>query len=535
MRSANRHTQLWPFGFGRRVTGALVAMAIAALIAVIFIAIIAIPVASGSSAGQTIDLWHLLRMTAIQAGLTTILSLAVGAGLAWSLNRLQFPGRDGIASLFAAAIVAPGLVVAFGLIAVWGRAGWVNDFMEMFGIDWTGSIYGLHGILAAHIILDGAFAARVLLTRLDALPAARLKIGQSLGLTAWQRFRLIDWPALSGALPGLGAIIFLLAFTSFPIVLLLGGGPANQTLEVAIYAAVRLNFDLQGAVVLALVQLGVCGLVIAPMLYFAPDISVGGSSAAYRWPEAGAAKIFAAAVLALGLAGFALPLMAVLVDGLSSGLINMLGNDQFWRALWTSLSIGLCSAVTTLLLALTLALGRNAFATRTAKLAVGLPAFTYLIVPAVVLSLGFFLAVRSLGWRPQSAAPFVLVLANALLALPFAMAVLGPAINAIDRRYARISRALSLNGLQRWRNVEFPLLKRELALILALGFCFSLGDLGIISLFGTGGFSTLPWMMFQSLGAYRSNDAATIAALLLILTLAAFWLPSFLTRDENNA
>src|SRR5690606_25539014 len=90
-------------------------------------------------------------------------------------------------------------------------------------------------------------AARILLARLDAIPANRLKVGQSLALSAGRRFRLIDWPAMAGSLPGLGAIIFLLAFTSFPIVLLLGGGPANQTLEVAIFSAVRLAFDLAGA------------------------------------------------------------------------------------------------------------------------------------------------------------------------------------------------------------------------------------------------------------------------------------------------
>ncbi len=534
MRSANPADLALPFGFGRRVTGAALALAIAALILVLFTSILSVSVA-GSSASSTVDLPHLLRMTAIQAALTTVLSLAAGVALAWALNRLKFPGRDALASLFAAAIVAPGLVIAFGLIAVWGRAGWVGDFFGLFGLEWTGSIFGLHGILAAHVILDGAFAARVLLTRLDAVPASRLKIGQSLGLSPLKRFMLIDWPALAGSLPGLGAIIFLLAFTSFPIVLLLGGGPANQTLEVAIYSAVRLNFDLEGAVLLALAQLAFCTLVIAPMLYFTPDISVGGSTADYHWPQTTGANTLAIGVLGLGLAGFAMPLVAVLANGLGPGLSNVLTSEAFWDATWVSLSIGMSSALLTLLLALGLSLGRSAFNSPFARLTVGLPAYTYLIVPAVVLSLGFFLAVRGTGVRPQSAAPFVLITANALLALPFAMAVLGPALNAIDKRYARTAQSLALSGWQRWRYVEMPLLHRELGLILALGFCFSLGDLGTISLFGTNEFATLPWLMFRALGAYRSNDAAAIAALLLILTFVAFWLPTLVFKDKRDA
>src|SRR5688572_16779825 len=226
----------------RLLAGAAIGIAIAGLVALVLWSI-ATTAANEPAAESRIDLMDLLVMTSVQSGLTTVLSLLVGTALAWALNRLRFPGRDLVVGLFASAIVTPGVIVAFGLLAVWGRAGWISDLWRLlFGEPLNIPIFGLGRILAAHLILDGAFAARVLLTRLDAIPASRLKTGQSLGLTAWQRFTIIDWPALRGSLPGLGAIIFLLAFTSFPIVLLLGGGPANQTLEVAIYTAAKLDF-----------------------------------------------------------------------------------------------------------------------------------------------------------------------------------------------------------------------------------------------------------------------------------------------------
>ena len=64
--------------------------------------------------------------------------------------------------------------------------------------------------------------------------------------------------------------------------------------------------------------------------------------------------------------------------------------------------------------------------------------------------------------------------------------------------------------------------RRDTGLVLALGFCFSLGDLGVIALFGTQDFATLPLLMVRALGAYRTHDAAAIAALMLVLTIAAF-------------
>ncbi|UYN98223.1 MAG: thiamine/thiamine pyrophosphate ABC transporter permease ThiP [Devosia sp.] len=513
----------------RRLAAGLLALAIAGLIAAILLAILR--AATGSAGGPGVDIAHLVRMTALQAGLTTVLSLMAGTAVAWALNRLRFAGRSVVVGLFSAAIVTPGMVVAFGLLSIWGRNGWINQTSEaLFGLRIESPAYGLSGILIAHVILDGAFAARILLARLDAIAVSRLKVGQSLGLNAWQRFAIIDWPALRGSLPGLAAIIFLLAFTSFPIVLMLGGGPANQTLEVAIYGAVRLDFDLVGAVLLAMTQIGVCALVIIAASAFSPVPSVLGKSAQPAWQDGRMVRAIQALVLILAIAGFALPLLSVLGEGLS-GMGAVLAQPAFWRASLTSLIIGAASAALTLVLALVLALGRASTGHPVLRTVLGAPAYAYLAVPAVVLSLGFFLLVRDAGMSARTAAPIVVVIANALLALPFAMATLGPALDAVAQTRGKLIRSLGLGGLMQFTAIEYPLLGRDIGLLLALAFCFSLGDLGVIALFGTQDFQTLPLMMYRALGAYRNNDAGAIAALMLVGTVAAFvGLPRLMER-----
>ncbi|MCP8884631.1 thiamine/thiamine pyrophosphate ABC transporter permease ThiP [Devosia sp. XJ19-1] len=514
----------------RIATATGLTLIIAALIVAVLWAIL--DAATGASGGSRVDLAHLLRMTALQAGLTMVLSLGVGVAVAWALNRLRFFGRDLVVGLFAAAIVTPGMVVAFGLLSIWGRNGWINQAAQsLFGFSFDSPAYGLSGILIAHVVLDGAFAARILLARLDAIAQSRLKVGQSLGLGAVQRFRLIDWPAMRGSLPGLGAIIFLLAFTSFPIVLLLGGGPANQTLEVAIYTAVRLDFDLAGAVRLALTQIAVCSVVILIASAFTPVPSALSRSAQPNWRDARPVRAVQWLVLVLATLGFALPLLNVLYEGLAGGLFRVLEQASFWRATATSVIIGASSAALTLALALVLALGRSATAQRVGRTLLGVPAYAYLAVPAVVLSLGFFLLVRALGVPSGAAAPVVVVIANSLLSLPFAMATLGPPLDAVLRSRGKLIRSLGLSGWQQFTAIEYPLLGRDIGLMLALAFCFSLGDLGVIALFGTQDFQTLPLMMYRALGSYRSNDAAAIAALLLIFTIAAFvGLPRLIER-----
>jgi thiamine transport system permease protein len=517
----------------RLIAGAVLAASIAGLVA---LALVSILRAATGAAQSDVHIVHLVAMTATQAALSTVLSLGVGIALAWALNRLRFPGRDLAVGLFASAIVTPGLIVAFGLLAVWGRAGWINEAsLALTGHPLELPIFGLGGILFAHVILDASFAARILLARLDAIPEPRLKTGQSLGLSALQRFTVIDWPMLAPSLPGLGAIIFLLAFTSFPIVLLLGGGPANQTLEVAIYAAVRLDFDLAGAVQLALVQIAICSAIILATAAFAPVSAATGRSKPPRWRDAPIARTLQWLILALGIIGFGLPLLSILIDGIGPGITSLLTRPSFWTAVLTSLAIGTGSALLTLLLALLIGIGRAATASRTLRTAIGVPAYAYLAVPAVVVSLGAFLLVRDAGILPATAAPIVVLIANALLALPFALATLAPPLEAIAKSRGRLIRSLGLTGWRQFRDVEWPLVSRDAGVVLALSFCFSLGDLGVIALFGTEDFTTLPLYMYRALGAYRGNDAAATATVMLVITIAAFTLLPRLFGRQTDA
>ena len=70
----------------------------------------------------------------------------------------------------------------------------------------------------------------------------------------------------------------------------------------------------------------------------------------------------------------------------------------------------------------------------------------------------------------------------------------------------------------------------------ALAFCISLGDLGVIALFGSQDFATLPWLLFQKMGSYRTDDAAGIALILLVLVLVVFaGLPKLFESKKNAA
>lgn len=128
-----------------------------------------------------------------------------------------------------------------------------------------------------------------------------------------------------------------------------------------------------------------------------------------------------------------------------------------------------------------------------------------------------------------------LLTANVLMALPFAIATLAPAVEKTANRYDRLAFSLGIRGTARWKLLTVPLMRAEIGYVAALAFCLSLGDLGVIALFGSQDFITLPWLLYQKMGSYRTQDAAGIALIMLALTLCVFLLIPRLFAGKKHA
>ena len=234
------------------------------LIATIIVgAAVALAARGGGDALGAFDIYLLrvVRFTLWQATLSTAFSLLVAVPLAVALSRMpNLPGRTFIIRLFGLPLALPAIVAVFGVLAVWGRNGWLADWLKWFGIENAPSIYGLSGILIAHVFFNAPLAARLLLEQLDRIALEQWRTAQQLGLSGWAVWRYMEWPSIRAALPGIAGLVFMLCLTSFAIVLVLGGGPGATTLEVAIYQALRFDFDPGRAVALAAGATGSDGL-----------------------------------------------------------------------------------------------------------------------------------------------------------------------------------------------------------------------------------------------------------------------------------
>ena len=144
-----------------------------------------------------------------------------------------------------------------------------------------------------------------------------------------------------------------------------------------------------------------------------------------------------------------------------------------------------------------------------------------LAMPGIVLATGFFLLFNSTIGLPESADGIV-IFTNALMAIPYALKVLENPMRDVNGRYGLLCQSLGMKGWQRLKVVELRALKRPLAQALAFACVLSMGDFGVVALFGNDNFRTLPYWLYQQIGSYRSQDGAVTALLLLLLCFALF-------------
>ncbi|ETT04093.1 thiamine/thiamine pyrophosphate ABC transporter permease ThiP [Providencia alcalifaciens] len=483
-------------------------------------------------------LWHVIGFTFWQALLSAIFSIIPAIFLARALYRRRFWGRTLFLRLCAMTLVLPVLVAVFGILSVYGQTGWLAKLCQWLGLEYQFSPYGLRGILLAHIFFNMPLATRMLLQSLENIAIEQRQSAAQLGFNEWQQFAILEWPYLRRQMLPTSALIFMLCFASFATVLALGGGPAATTIELAIYQALSYDFDLGRATLLALIQLGCCVGLMLICQHINHAFSIGFSHQ-NQWFDP-ADNLFRRLrdllVIAAALLLLIPPLLAVIVDGLNSQLLDVLQQSALWQATSTSLFIALFAGVICVILTLMLLWSSRELRLRNAlKLgqAIELSGLIILAMPGIVLATGFFIFFNETIGIPETPYPLV-IMTNALLAIPYALKVLDNPMRDLAQRYNPLCQSLEITGFNRFKIIELRALRKPIAQALAFACVISIGDFGVVALFGNEAFRTLPYYLYQQIGAYRTHDGAVTAMLLLLLCFCLFSLLERLSGKTHD-
>jgi len=475
---------------------------------------------------------QVVRFTVWQATLSTLISVTLAIPVARAYARRPvFAGRGLLITLMGLPVVMPVIVAVFGIVAVYGRSGLLNTVLQPAGLATPVEIYGLTGILLAHTFFNLPLAVRLLLPAWDQVTAENWRTAGSLGMSSGQLFRFVEWPAISTFMPGVVVIVFLLCFTSFAVVLTLGGGPSATTIEVAIYQALRFEFDPGQAAILALTQLFLCTcsalLLMRWLRVFTP--TPGRTSDPGIRPDTAArsGKILDfGAILVCSLFVFA-PIAALVLSGLRGPVVSVILDIDLWQA--AARSLGIAVMATSLAGAMAFGLATTArFLTlerrqhRAKELTLLIGSMT-LAFPPMVIGTGLFLIALRID-LVGSITLLMISIVNAVMVLPYLLRSISPGLISSGQQYQKLCAQLGLAGWQRFRRVDWPIIRRPAAFALALGGALSFGDMGVAALFDTTGHLTLPVMLYHRMSAYRFDEAAVTALVLLLMCVALFWI-----------
>ncbi|WP_299970141.1 thiamine/thiamine pyrophosphate ABC transporter permease ThiP [uncultured Roseobacter sp.] len=511
------------------VVGRSGALAGAAVVGLVVLSFVGLGMRAEVGRGLGPAEWAAIRFTVVQAALSAVLSVVFAIPLARALARRRFAGRGILITLLGAPFILPVIVAVLGLLTVFGRNGWLNTVLEAAGLPGV-SIYGIHGVVLAHVFFNLPLATRLLLQGWQSIPAERFRLAAQLDLPPATLRRTLEYPLLVQIVPGAAALIFVICLTSFAVALTLGGGPRATTIELAIYQAFRFDFDLARASLLSLVQLALAGSAALIALWIIPNfpLTAGLDRVQQRWDvRGGVQRAGDVAMIALGSGFLLLPLLAITLAGLR-GLPQM--PPGVWLTAGNSLWVAVLSIAVLLLIALPMAAW---IATRRAggAEAIGLIGLS---ASPLMIGTGWFILINPIA-DPVALALPVTALINALMGLPFALRILVPQMRETLQSYHRLATTLGLRGWSAWRWLVLPRLRPQIGFAAGLTGALSVGDLGVIALFADPERATLPLQMYRLMGAYRLEAAAGAALLLVAMALALFWTCDRLGRRDAEA
>jgi thiamine transport system permease protein len=485
-----------------------------------------------------------LWFTFWQAAVSTVLTLALALPAAYVFVHYRFPGKLLWLALATLPFVLPTIVVAAAFSALVGPRGLLNALlMSVFALpaapiqlDRTLAI-----ILIVHVFYNVAVALR-LIAGFWAHQNPRIEeAARVLGAHGWRLWCYVRLPLLRPALLAAAALVFIFTFTSFSVVVVLGG-PRFATLEVEVYRQAVNLFNLPVAAALSLLQIVLMTALLAAYTRLQQSIKLDYAAAAStaRPPRTVSEHLLVGGMLVCMSVFLFLPLAALLIASVTVGdsgptlsyyaaltnntrgsvlfvpPIQAIGNSLLFALVTTVLAVGL-GLLTAYLLA-----NERSRAARWLDPLFMLP----LAVSAVTLGFGFLVALDEPPLNLRSSA-LLIPLAHTLVAMPFVVRSVLPALRAIPSNVREAAQVLGASPAVVWWRVDLPLISRGVLVGAIFAFTVSMGEFGASLFVARPDTPTIPIAIFRLLGqpgAVNYGQALAMSAILLAVSALGFLL-----------
>lgn len=485
--------------------------------------------------------------TAWQATASALLTLVLAVPLAWVLACHSFPGKRTLEAVLMVPFVLPTIVVAVAFTALVGPTGSLNSLlMRLPGVDDPPIrlLNTVWAILLAHVFYNVAVASRILATGWRGLDTRVEESAAMLGAGPAARFFLVTLPALRNSLLAAGSLVFLFCFTSFGVILILGG-PQFGTIETEIYRESLFLFRLPVAGALALIQIVITFATIGVNTAIQRNAAQQ-TEARRTTPWTPRSRTFGVVVL-IGMLVLTVAPMAALAersfhaeDGYTLRYYTMLDQNVRGQVLFVApieaIRNSVVFAIATAALALPIgtlaAVGAVRARSKLGEAIVQVP----LGVSAVTLGLGFLVTFDEPPLELRQS-PVLVVIAHSLIAVPFVARTVAARMRSLDPRLRDAGAMLGAGPIRTFFLVEVPQLRAALGVGAALAFATSIGEFGATLLISIPEYPTIPVAIFRYLGqpgALNYGQALAMSTVLMAVTASVFFVADRLAGARND-
>lgn len=487
--------------------------------------------------------------TVKQALLSMLASVILGFPIAYLLSNYSFRGRRLIKSLLIVPFTLPPITVALGFMLIYGNSGLLNEtLMSLFGLAKPPIriLYSLQGIVLAHAFYNAPIVARFLTSAWERLPRRFEESAESVGAPKWHIFFRITLPMLSPALLSGATLAFIYSFLSFPIVLALGGA-RFATLEAEIFRRAMVQIDYSSAASLAVLALTFALLFVLIYLlverYYARRALPSSMRTLKPLGENlskshFAVRVAAPALMLLGGLFYLAPLLAILIDSLTKSVASQIVWTLDWYAVvinpnYSSLIAAsplqsILNSLSFAFAAMLIALGIGiAFSMMLNRLRGGwrLSFEALSIAPLAVSSVAFGLALLWGFTRPPlqiSGTWLAIVLAHSILAIPFVIRAVRPALSQFKQNLAEAAQSLGASSFRVGLDIVLPLIKGSLLTAGVFAFAISIAEMSATILLAQSELLTMPVSVYYLLASRQFGAASAMSVLMMIVLAASF-------------
>lgn len=507
--------------------------------------------------------WRITAFTTLQALVSTLVSGIIALPGAYLIARRDFFAKPLIRAVTLIPFVLPSILVVLGFVIFYGNSGVLNRILS--GLPGQGMhplriLYSFKAIILAHSFYNVPIFIAIVGSFWEQLPNDLEQASWTMGAHQPRTFINITLPRIFPAILAAASLVFVYCFTSFAIILVLGGGPRFTTLEVEIYRQARVALDVRQASGLALFSTLITGAFVYLSLRAQRAITLRGGA-----PGALMAMTYRGALNSDGhlegsptLAGtwgrrftsiitlsYSLLMLLFIIGPLAAVVIRSfqapvtrsadpvmtlrwykeilgLADGQLTQA-GTAIGNSLLLGIGSVLLSAIMAIGLAQTVTRL-KGKDGALLETVFMLPAtissIVIGLGYFILGTLISgdhWRYP-----LIMCAHTVLAFPFMFRAILPTVRQISQSYSPAAYTLGGTPNRVFLTIQLPLLKSSLLSGAAFAFAISLGEMNATLILSQSRIMTIPILMFRLIGSYNFFGACALGSILIAFSLAVF-------------